>query len=215
MTKGLYSVLNSLLVVAVVAATASSTTTSAFLPQIPSLASFIPHTSQGTPFILTPITRIIVDSKHGTQGSPSALDFAKVFRTDLASVTSYSTLPGVEVLSSSSLLAKGSKLLPVISVVIDPTLEYKLYNGKPTSEGYELQIAENTVTVKANAAIGAWWGLRTLVQQAALVLAGGAKEITFPLGNATDSPGWEIRGFMLDAGRHWFDTDFLGLYLFT
>ncbi|KZT58226.1 glycoside hydrolase family 20 protein, partial [Calocera cornea HHB12733] len=30
-----------------------------------------------------------------------------------------------------------------------------------------------------------------------------------PAGSGWDAPGWEVRGFMLDAGRHWFETSFL------
>ncbi|KZT01175.1 glycoside hydrolase family 20 protein [Laetiporus sulphureus 93-53] len=46
-----------------------------------------------------------------------------------------------------------------------------------------------------------------MLQQVALASNDGT--IAIPTGSGTDSPGWEIRGFMLDAGRHWFDTQFL------
>lgn len=195
------------LFVVTVASGAAVTTPAKFQPQIPSLASFTTHGSSGS-FILSPITRIVVNSKYGSSGSPSALDFAREFHDDLASVTSFSTLPSAQL--GSGIFAQGTPLLPVISVVVDPSQEYELFNGKKTVEGYDLVVGEGTLTVRASAPIGAWWGMRTVVQQAALAVASGAKQIAFPLGNGTDSPGWEVRGFMLDAGRHWFDTTFLG-----
>ncbi|KAI0694432.1 glycoside hydrolase [Cytidiella melzeri] len=173
-------------------------------PQIPSVASFNPESGSGV-FVLSPNTRIIVDSVYGEKGTPSAHDFATTFRGDLASVTSYTNLPSVKLSQDGS----GTKSNPSIYVVIDPSLEYKLYNGKDTDEGYDLVIQADTIEVKANAPIGAWRGMTTLVQQATLAVAAGQKPMSFPLGTASDTPGWEIRGFMLDAGRHWFDTQFL------
>ena len=50
----------------------------------------------------------------------------------------------------------------------------------------------------------------TTISHAALAAQSGAKTVAFPVGTVTDAPGWDVRGFMLDAGRHWFDTTFLG-----
>ncbi|PCH34416.1 glycoside hydrolase family 20 protein [Wolfiporia cocos MD-104 SS10] len=171
-------------------------------PQIPSVASFTPA---GSFFELSPAVRIVVVDEHGLDGSPSTFSYTETFRGNLVSVTGYDTLPPVELSSSIS----GSDGAPVIYIQIDPSLNFTLYNGLPTDEGYNFNISEYTYTIKAAAPIGAWWGAVTLLQQVALTVAEGKDTISIPTGSGTDSPGWEVRGFMLDAGRHWFDTSFL------
>ncbi|OBZ68419.1 Beta-N-acetylhexosaminidase [Grifola frondosa] len=172
-----------------------------FLPQIPSLQSFTPN---GGTFELLQNVRIIVDSEHGLEGSPSAYVFAEMFRTDIMSVAPYLDIPPAVVSHD-----RGSKDHPVIYIVVDPRLKYMLYNGKSTDEGYSFEITNYAYTITAAAPIGTWWGTRSLLHQAVLTLAGGARAIMFPAGAGFDVPGWEVRGFMLDAGRHWFDTGFL------
>ncbi|KAK6997302.1 glycoside hydrolase, partial [Favolaschia claudopus] len=49
---------------------------------------------------------------------------------------------------------------------------------------------------------------RTLLQQVALT-AGSPNGISLAAGFGSDTPGWEVRGFMLDAGRHWYQPSFL------
>ncbi|THH26504.1 hypothetical protein EUX98_g7686 [Antrodiella citrinella] len=172
-------------------------------PQIPSVASF--SSSSGDPFLLASDVRILVDSKEASVGSPSLLDFAQVFREDLISVASFATILPVGVSSKNT----ASYLFPTIYLTIDTKKQYTLFNGKPTEDGYDLTITHNSITITASAPIGAWWGTRTLLQQVALAVASGSRQITFPIGQLSDSPGWEVRGFMLDVGRHWFDTEFL------
>ncbi|OSX66804.1 glycoside hydrolase family 20 protein [Postia placenta MAD-698-R-SB12] len=171
-------------------------------PQIPSIASF---TSAGDSFQLSPNVRIIVDSAHGLEGAPSALSYAQTFRSDLMSVAGFAHVPPVEVLPGGT----GFAGAPVIYIAIDPTMQFALYNGEPTLEGYDFEITEYTYTIKVAAAIGAWWGAVTMLQQVALTAVAGGTNISLPTGAGSDSPGWEVRGFMLDAGRHWFDTAFL------
>ena len=171
-------------------------------PQIPSVANF---TAGEGAFKLLPDVQIVVDSAHGLEGSPSALAFAQTFRTDLLSVAGYSWVPPVTILPAST-IAPG---LPTIHIVVDPTREFTLYNGKQTLEGYDFEVTPYAYTIKAAAPLGAWWGMVTLLQQVASSVAKSAANISIPVGAGTDSPGWEVRGFMLDAGRHWFDTSFL------
>ncbi|TCD67896.1 hypothetical protein EIP91_011830 [Steccherinum ochraceum] len=179
-----------------------STLATGLLPQIPSVASFSPSLDDN--FQLIESVRIIVDSKVASQGSPSLLDFAKVFRNDLSTVTSTPILPvhvsnpDIQTLS-----------LPSIFLTIDTKKSYSLFNGKPTEEGYDLVTTRNSIIITASAPIGVWWGTRTVIQQAVLAAASGSKDIFIPAGNVTDTPGWDVRGFMLDVGRHWFATDFL------
>jgi hexosaminidase len=173
-------------------------------PQIPSIASFTP-TSGSETFVLSSNTRIVVDSKYGGKGSPSAYDFAKTFQQDLVSITKFNDFPKVKLSHYDS----ETKSEPNIYVVIDPALEYKLFNSKTTDEGYDLVISSHTIQINARAPIGTWRAMTTLAQQAVLAVAAGKETIAFPVGQASDTPGWEVRGFMLDAGRHWFNTKFL------
>ncbi|KAI0830841.1 glycoside hydrolase [Trametes gibbosa] len=172
-------------------------------PQIPSVASFTP--SHGS-FALASAVRIVVDSKHASRGSPSLLDFAHTFRGDLKDVVPHL---GLVPILLSSVVPDVASATPTIYLTLDASVQYKLYNGGPTDEGYDIDIAHGSVTIKSSAALGVWWGTRTLLQQAAIQLAQGAKEASFPAGRISDAPGWEVRGFMLDAGRHWFETSFL------
>ena len=174
-------------------------------PQIPSIASFTP--SNGS-FKLSPIVRIVVDTKFANHGSPSLLDFAKTFQKDLEEVVHFTTSPSV---SESSVVPDHDSGHPTIFLTLNSSASYALYNGQPTNEGYQFEVTPGTYLISAPEPIGVWWGTRTLLQHAAVSLAQGAKTVSFPAGVGVDSPGWEIRGFMLDAGRHWFEASFLGM----
>ncbi|KAH9914641.1 glycoside hydrolase [Epithele typhae] len=173
-------------------------------PQIPSIASF--SEVQGE-FKLSPLVQVVVDSESADLGSPSLLDFAQTFQQDLKEAAHY--VVGAPVRTSKKPPTTHS--VPTIYLSVDPSLSFSLYNGEPTNEGYNFEIDTNVYTIRASAPIGVWWGTRTLLQQAALQLAQGSKMVSFPAGKGSDSPGWEVRGFMLDAGRHWFETSFLGI----
>ncbi|KAI0713179.1 glycoside hydrolase [Cerioporus squamosus] len=174
-------------------------------PQIPSVASFTP--SSNNTFRLSPSVRVVVDSKYAKHGSPSLLEYANTFRKDLEDTMSYAALAPVEL---SSRIPDSISGIPTVYLTLDPSLEYKLYNGESTDEGYDFLVSRDAYLIKGSAPVGVWWGTRTFLQQAAIQLSGGAKTVSFPAGKGSDSPGWEVRGFMLDAGRHWFDTSFLG-----
>lgn len=74
---------------------------------------------------------------------------------------------------------------------------------QPTSEGYSVNVTHSGITITGASSLGAWWGTRTILQQA--VLNNGE----MPLGLSTDSPGWGTRGMMLDAARHYYPPDFM------
>ena len=129
------------------------------------------------------------------------LDFAQTFREDLLAIAPSTHIPPVQLFSSAK---QGNTVL----IDVDPSLNLTLFNGNPTDEGYKITVTQKIVSILAPAPIGAWWGTRTLLQQIAFALANNG-EPSLPAGEIVDSPGWEVRGFMLDAGRHWFDTNFL------
>ncbi|KAI9066518.1 glycoside hydrolase family 20 protein [Trametes sanguinea] len=173
-------------------------------PQIPSVATFTPASGA---FELPPILQIVVDSKYAAHGSPSLLDFADTFRDDLQDVVPYVILAPV---LESPFVPGITFGIPTIYLTLDTSHEYKLFNGKATDEGYDIHISKSSVTISGSAPLGVWWGTRTLLQQAALQLGQGKKTVSFPAGSISDTPGWEVRGFMLDAGRHWFEASFIG-----
>ncbi|KAF9240848.1 glycoside hydrolase family 20 protein [Melanogaster broomeanus] len=121
----------------------------------------------------------------------------------------------------SSLLQKhGFSLMPdmplivALSPVVQPYLtgsssNHTYYSGFATVEGYDFTISNTSYVISGSGPIGAWWGTRTLLQQLVLSQHGDDVRYSVPAGSGTDSPGWEVRGFMLDAGRHWYEADFL------
>ena len=187
----------------------------ALQPQIPSVQSFYPDTL-GQVFILNPETKIFVDKSYAfDRGSksdaPTLLDFAETFRSDLIHLTSF-TLPRVQVIPFSQTHIDHDSSLIVLT--LDSSRNHTLYSGVPTSEAYDFLISNTSYVISGSGSIGAWWGTRTLLQQLVLSEQGNNGTYAIPAGNGTDSPGWEVRGFMLDAGRHWYTTEFLGKHLF-
>ncbi|KAI0673902.1 glycoside hydrolase [Trametes maxima] len=173
-------------------------------PQIPSVASFTP--SHDGAFELSSAAYIIVDSRHAGHGTPSLWEFASTFREDLQEV-----MPHVEVapVILTSPILTNNTALPSIYLTLDSSFKGALFNGRSTDEGYDICITANAIVIKGSAPLGVWWGTRSLLQQVVVQLAQGARRVSFPAGNISDSPGWEVRGFMLDAGRHWYETSFL------
>ena len=75
-------------------------------------------------------------------------------------------------------------------------------------EGYFLTI-DSYVTISALQYKGLFWGTRTLLQ----MLERDAQHAFLPKGITRDYPKYEIRGFMLDAGRKFFTMSFLRDYV--
>ncbi|KAF8189867.1 glycoside hydrolase [Mycena galopus ATCC 62051] len=170
--------------------------TASLQPQIPSVASFT--NSDGPGFVLSSSTQIIVDLNFQNSGSPSLINYATTFRDDLISLTGFTLLPAVQAGNLDS------QTSPVIFMTLGAT-DHTYFNGVATDEGYDFAISSQSYIINGSGPIGAWWGTRTLLQQIAVSSDG----LTFPAGSGSDTPGWEIRGFMVDAARHWFETSFL------
>ncbi|KAJ7096698.1 glycoside hydrolase [Mycena belliarum] len=171
-------------------------------PQIPSVASFVNSGAPG--FVLSTSTQVAVDSAFQSSGSPSLMSYAQTFRDDLISMTGF-TVPEVK-----SLSMEDSASPSTIFMTLGAT-NHSYFNGEATEEGYDFTISSQSYIIKGSGANGAWWGTRTLLQQAAMssVGSGSNGSITIPAGSGSDTPGWEIRGFMIDAARHWFEPSFL------
>ncbi|KAM3580344.1 hypothetical protein VKS41_007011 [Umbelopsis sp. WA50703] len=180
------------------------------LPQIPSLTSFT-EAKHSSGFTLSSSTEIFVDAQYAgsriDNHSPSLLDFANTFASDLTDVAG---LRHVSVHTVSSKHMGNAKSAIYLTILPENQAQsYKYFNGNTTNEAYELDITSNLVTISGTSALGTFWGTRSLLQQVVINKKQHTSHIVLPAGKATDVPGWEVRGFMLDAGRHWFDVEFL------
>lgn len=162
----------------------------------------VPFTESGNgSFSLASVKSIVVDSKYAettddrgqTLIPPTLQEFATTFAADWE-VTMHSS---VDVVSGDD----GAS--DAIFLTIGDAGDYLDAASQETSEGYTLSVSSSGITIAGASPLGVWWGTRTILQQ--LVLAGGS----FPYGSTVDSPGWETRGMMLDAGRHYYPPEFL------
>lgn len=153
-------------------------------------------------FKLQSVSGIIVDEKYAKSQDKSGLtlipptlhEFGTTFAKDLQ-----------EVLNKSITATDGSKRESnTVFLTIDENAKFLDAAGRPTKEGYKIIAEEDGVTIQGASSLGAWWGTRTLLQQA-IVGNDGA----IPVGEGSDAPGWATRGLMLDCGRHFYPKDFL------
>ena len=70
-------------------------------------------------------------------------------------------------------------------------------------EGYSIRIGDG-IRVLATETTGAYWATRTLLQ-----IAEQSEEHSLPKGDIRDWPDYEMRGFMIDAGRKFIPMDYL------
>ncbi|EKV05445.1 Beta-N-hexosaminidase, putative [Penicillium digitatum] len=127
---------------------------------------------------------------------PSASEFATTFRDDLRELT------------NSSWELRKVKQFPkhASGIFLDRVDHPDLFtyeNGCKTEEGYELEIHDDSVSIRGSGARGMWWGTRTLLQQLVLTPS------SLPPGRVEDAPAYATRGFLLDAGRKWYSLEFL------
>ncbi|KAI0593498.1 beta-hexosaminidase [Biscogniauxia sp. FL1348] len=124
---------------------------------------------------------------------PSLQDFAQVFTADL----------NITLGADLSLLNADEAPSDSVFLTLDDPSKYTDVSGAPTSEGYTLSVSSSGIVISGASPLGAWWGTRTLLQQA--ILLNGS----LPFGEAVDAPGWGIRGMMLDAARHYYPPEFI------
>lgn len=155
-------------------------------------------TSDDGNYSIKSLKTLVVDSKYfesrdetgETLIPPSLQDFANTFLNDLRTLDlnldiSIDEEPGPD----SIFLTLG-----------DPR-KYTDVSGALTSEGYSLSVDAYGIIITGASPLGAWWGTRTVLQQA--ILSNGS----LAYGEADDAPGWGIRGMMLDAGRHYYPPE--------
>lgn len=156
-------------------------------------------TSSSQTYSITALKGLVVDSKFAdsrdetgeTLIPPSLQDFAETFLDDL-----YNTLD----LDIDISIADEPASDAIFLTLGDPS-KYTDVSGAQTSEGYTLSINSSGIVVSGASALGAWWGTRTILQQA--ILSNGS----LPFGEVDDAPGWKTRGMMLDAARHYYPPD--------
>jgi len=75
---------------------------------------------------------------------------------------------------------------------------------------YRFQSGKNGITITANAPVGVFYGMQTLIQ-----LLPFEKKAALPVQavDITDEPRFAYRGAMLDVGRHFFPVDFVKKYI--
>ncbi|KAA8647709.1 beta-N-acetylhexosaminidase [Aspergillus tanneri] len=143
-------------------------------------------------------------ASHRDQGGltlipPSALEFAQTFSQDLKEVTGSSwDVQTVDVFPPD----RTGIFLDQVEEIYRHEFIYE--NGKPTEEGYELDVQSDRVLIRGSGARGMWWGSRTLLQQLLL-----ADKKPIPSGRVVDAPSFSTRGFLLDAGRKWYSPSYL------
>lgn len=166
------------------------------LPTIP----FTPS-SNGSKFSLQSVERVVVDTSFAqardhdgwTLIPPTLSEFAKTFGTDWT-----------DVVGSNVSISEGSSCgTNEIFLTLGNNTDFVDIAGRPTSEAYSIQVTKSGVTIKGASPLGVWWGTRSILQQA--VLNNGTIEI----GTGVDAPGWNTRGVMLDAGRHYYPPGFI------
>lgn len=152
-------------------------------------------------FDLRDIRKIVVDKNFAqakdfngwTLIPPTLSDFSQTFRKDW-----------IHVIGESVSIAEGTSCgTNEIFLTVQNNTGFVDVAGRPTSEAYAIEVTASGVTIRGASPIGVWWGTRTVLQQAVL------NDGTIETGTGIDSPGWNTRGVMLDAGRHYYPPGFI------
>jgi hexosaminidase len=156
----------------------------------------VPFTiTSNSKFDVSSITVITVDSRYASTTDedgwtlipPTLQEFASTFAEDLREVAGCH----VSVDLGDRCDERG------IFLTIERSDEFVDAAGRFTPEGYRIDVTESGITITGASPLGAWWGTRTVLQQAVL------NEGAIAVGSGTDSPGWGTRGVTLDGGRHY------------
>ncbi|KAF2203253.1 glycoside hydrolase [Delitschia confertaspora ATCC 74209] len=130
---------------------------------------------------------------------PGAFQFADIFRQDLSQLTGANwTLQS----QTADKFRNGSGIF--LGHYRGNSSELTYENGDATEEGYEIEVREKNIYIGGSGARGMFWGTRTLLHELLI-----ANRSSIPAGQTTDAPASPSRGYMLDAGRKWYDASFL------
>lgn len=160
--------------------TAATTTSSGTPATIPALRDW---TAGSGSLALPAHVRVIVDAR-----SSSAALKNEAMRGEAATLAADLRAMGIDAEA-----ANGADLRPGdIVLVADSSL---------AEEGYRLEISDR-VTISASTTAGLFYGGRTILQ-----MRTASPEL--PVGTAVDEPGQRMRGGMIDAGRKYWEIDYL------
>lgn len=152
-------------------------------------------------FDLSGINTIVVDTQYASSVDdsmatlipPTLYEFAQTFAEDLGTIFNIDAT-----VTNGTNSPTGS-----IFLTLGDASTYLNASGDPSSEGYSLYVTSGSITITGASPLGAWWGTRTVIQQATL------NNGSVPLGLGTDTPGWATRGMMLDGARHFYPKEFI------
>lgn len=155
------------------------------IPTVP----FVESTTEES-FSLTQLSSIIVDVNYqnsvDTEGEtlipPTLGAFASTFSDDLQSSLNLK----VPVTTGNT---AGSNS---IFLTIGKASDYLDAAGRPTSEGYSIDVTSGGIVITGASPLGVWWGTRSVLQQGVL-----NSDLNLKFGSAIDAPGWGVRGLMV------------------
>ena len=104
----------------------------------------------------------------------------------------------VSIFSKSGIEATITSCSADINFVTDSSIE---------EEGYLLEVAENSITIKASDEAGAFYSLQTLIQLCKVDILTNVEEVEIPCCVIYDKPRFKRRAFMLDVARHFSTMD--------
>jgi hypothetical protein len=110
--------------------------------QIPSIDESNPRPHDAA-FIFSSDTQIVVLSGFSKTESPSLLDYASTFRTDLQSILALASPPPLSVRQPNF----PAPSYPVI-VLATGAANFSYFSGQQTSEGYTIDVAQKRVTIR-------------------------------------------------------------------
>lgn len=180
-----------------VSAVAAPTATAGDEPAvIPRLSSWEPGRGAVT---LDGDTRILIDAGSAGRWTTGATQPGLARRT-----------AGSVARTFSDELAEIANLRPRVSADVhradDDDIVLRLVEDEPLgAEGYDLTIGDGPVRLTANTSTGLYYATRTLEQ----LLSTAPDRRTLPAGHTRDTPDQRIRQVMLDAGRKYWEPEYL------
>ena len=90
-------------------------------------------------------------------------------------------------------------------------ISFKIDDFVKNEEGYELEVENNNIIIRAKNSKGAFYAVQSLLQLLPIKFNGLA--IVIPCLEIQDQPQFKYRGMHLDVGRHFFSVDFIKKYI--
>ncbi len=98
----------------------------------------------------------------------------------------------------------------------EASIRLKFNKNINNSEGYELTVDKEGITISASSSKGIFYGVQTILQLLPEEIYSVEKsnfDLTLPFCKVKDEPRFKWRGMHLDVGRHYFDKEFIKKYI--